>query len=187
MRRRNVQQRIGNLGARWIVGDQQTLRGDRRAIVLAGVLRVADPILRGRRERALRIIFDEAREIRDGPAIIAALELVERGVVRALLHGRVARRSHRRRSATRRNVRRRERRSVARDRTRRRRPFSPCLRRAFELAQPRIEIDVEIALALLRLLELVGQHFLLAAQARDVRSDLLDLVEEIDEPLTLDQ
>ena len=56
----------------------------------------------------------------------------------------------------------------------RRRRASPApgrRRAAFELAQPGVEIDVQVALPLLRLLELVGQHFDLAAQLRDVGLD----------------
>ena len=52
-----------------------------------------------------------------------------------------------------------------------------------ELAHARVEIDVQIALALLRLLELVSQHLDLPAQPRDVALDLLDAVEEIDQAL----
>jgi len=48
---------------------------------------------------------------------------------------------------------------------------------AFEPPQPRVEIDVEIALALLQLVLLVVQHLDLATQPGDVGFQLLDLRE----------
>jgi len=58
-------------------------------------------------------------------------------------------------------------------------------RRTLDLAQPRIEVDVEIALALLRLLELVGDDLDLPAQLRDVALQKLQLIGEIGESLPL--
>src|SRR5581483_1244649 len=55
--------------------------------------------------------------------------------------------------------------------------------RGFELAHARIEIDVQIALPLLRLRKLVGHHFELTAQLRDFGLELLDLREEIGQTL----
>jgi len=52
---------------------------------------------------------------------------------------------------------------------------------AFQLAHARVEVDIQIALALLRLLELVGQHLDLAADLGDVALQPLDVVGEIDE------
>ena len=49
-----------------------------------------------------------------------------------------------------------------------------------------VEIEIEIALPLLRLLELVGEDFLLTTKARDVGLDLLDVAKQIDERLVLD-
>jgi alpha-galactosidase len=54
------------------------------------------------------------------------------------------------------------------------------------LAQPRVEIDVEVALTLLCLLRLVVQHLDLAAQLRDIGFQLLDLAEELDQALVLE-
>ena len=48
-------------------------------------------------------------------------------------------------------------------------------RTAFQPPQSRVEIDVEIALALLQLVLLVEQDFDLSAQPCDIRFQLLDL------------
>ena len=64
---------------------QLPLRGDRTAIIAPRVLRIADPVLRRRRERAARIRLDERAERGDRARVIAALELVERSVVGTLL------------------------------------------------------------------------------------------------------
>src|SRR4029453_2771412 len=48
LRRCDVEERIRHLVARRIDRDQRALRGDRRAKILARVVRVADPILRRR-------------------------------------------------------------------------------------------------------------------------------------------
>ena len=55
---------------------------------------------------------------------------------------------------------------------------------AFDLAQPGVEVDVEVALALLRFGQLVRQHFDLAADLRDVGLDGLEVAQEV-EPLVL--
>ena len=83
----------GTFALSGIRGDELPLRGDRAAEILLRVLRVADPVLRGRRERALRIRLDERLEAGDRGAVAAGLELVERGVVGTLLVGGRRRRS----------------------------------------------------------------------------------------------
>ncbi len=127
----------------------------------------------------MRIILDERREVGDRAHIVGSLELIERGVVRALLRGRIADGTLRWRSHTGR------RRSVSCSRRIGWRRFGGR-RGCLELAQSRIEIDVQIALALLRLFELVGDHFHLSPQTRDIGLDLLDLIEEVDQPAALE-
>ena len=67
------------------VQQQLALRRDRTAIVASRVLRIAEPVLRRRGEGALRIGLDEGAEAGDRTLVVAALELVERSVVGALL------------------------------------------------------------------------------------------------------
>ena len=60
-------------------------------------------------------------------------------------------------------------------------------RRALQLAQPPIEIQIQIALALLRLIEFVGQYFVLAAQFGDVGLDVFDVLQQIHQALALER
>ncbi len=52
---------------------------------------------------------------------------------------------------------------------------------AFQLAHARVEVDVQVALAFLRLFEFVGQHFDLAADLGDVALQSFDVVGEVDQ------
>src|SRR5215475_9278027 len=87
---RDVEEGIGNLLAVGIGGQQLSLRRDRPAVIALRVLSVTLPVHRGRGERAARIRADETLEARDRGRIAAALELVEGGVVSALLGGQIA-------------------------------------------------------------------------------------------------
>ena len=134
--------------------------------------------------------LDECAERRDGARIVGALELLERRVVRALLGGGVgdrSRGSRHRRGNRARGGRRRHRAGLRRPagRGRRRRYGSRRRVRRLEPAHARVEVDVEVALPLLRLGELVRQHLDLAAHPRDVRLELLDRAEHLDQPLRL--
>src|SRR6185437_5040545 len=95
LRECDVEQRLGSLAALRPLEEQAPLRRDRCAVIAPRVLRVAEPVLRRRGERALRPGLDEAAEGGDRRLVLAALELVERAVVRALL-GRGVRRAARR-------------------------------------------------------------------------------------------
>src|SRR5512136_357578 len=77
----DVEQRVGHLLAVRIARNQLALRGDRAAEILLRKLGVADPVLRRRRERALRVRLDEGLEPADRRGIVATLELLERGIV----------------------------------------------------------------------------------------------------------
>src|SRR5438477_8758882 len=134
----DIEERIRDLGARGIRRDQRALRGDRCAIVLARVVRIAHPVLCRRGERALRIILYEGREVGDRAHVVAALELIERSVIGALLGGGIA-------YGTRRGQRtgRRRRRSPGRNTSgwrsgTGRRAFGRGLRGGLELAQSRV-------------------------------------------------
>ena len=201
--RRDVEQRVGHLLAVRKGGDQLALRGNGRAVVLLRELRIADPVLRRRRERALWIRLDEGAEASDRRRVVGGPELIVCGVVTTLLVrdvGQTGDRATGDRAADRRRCDRRSGRQRPGGRRpgwrgrgtggrghtgnrRRRRAGAARRGAAFELAQPRVEIDVEIARALLRLLLLVGQNLDLAAQPRDVGPDLLDLSEQFDEAL----
>src|SRR6185437_7612948 len=85
LRGSDVEQGVGRLAAVGELLQQLALRGDRALVIASRVLRIADPVLRRRRERAARIRLQESVESRDGAGVVAALELVERAVVRALL------------------------------------------------------------------------------------------------------
>ena len=67
------------------VVDELALGADRRTIVLERKLRIAGPVQRGRRQRALRIGACEGLEARHRGGVVAALELIKRRVVGALL------------------------------------------------------------------------------------------------------
>ena len=81
----DVEQRVRHFRIAGKCGDELPLRGDRRAIVLQRELRIADPVIGRRRERALAVVLDEGIEARDGRGVVAGLELIERDVVGALL------------------------------------------------------------------------------------------------------
>ena len=57
---------------------------------------------------------------------------------------------------------------------------SACL----DLAQPGVEIEIQVPLSLLSLLQLVGQDFILPAELGDVALDLLDISKQIDQRCT---
>jgi hypothetical protein len=57
----------------------------------------------------------------------------------------------------------------------------------FQALEPRVEIEVEIALALLDLLVLVGEHLELTAQPRDLGVDLLELADQLHHADVADQ
>ena len=200
LRRRDVEQCVGCLAAVGKVLQQLALRDDRRTIVAARVLRIANPVLRRRRERAARIRFDERRKAADRTLVVTAFEKIECGVVRALLGHAVGRIASRRRGgdnarraggAAWRRARRRQRACVRRARSRRRggvggsrvrRWRGRKRRRRLDLAQPRVKVDIQIALPLLRLLEFVRDHFDLPAQLREIALQQLHLRAEIGEP-----
>ncbi len=196
---RDVEQCVGRLAAVGKLLQQLALRGDRALVIAPRVLRIADPVLRRRRERAARIRLDESVETGDCAGVVAALELVERAVVRALLgdafrgisRGRRRCNGDRRRSgwpaaATPVEAPRRAERRRQHWRDWPARPFQRAgSRRRLDLAQSRVEVDVQVALALLRLLELVGDDLDLSAQLRDIALQDLHLVGEVGEALSL--
>ena len=135
--------RVGRLRAVGPAGEQLALRGDRALVVALAGMRHADPVLRVRRERAVRVGDEEALHRRDRERVVAELELVERRLVGLGL-------------------------AAARARPRRRPAgFSgaraPALARLLELAQARVDVEVELLLARFGGLGLVGEHLELAA------------------------
>ena len=54
-------------------------------------------------------------------------------------------------------------------------------RACLDLAQPGVEIEIQVPLSLLSLLQLVGQDFILPAELGDVALDLLDISKQIDQ------
>ena len=171
LRRADVEQRIGHLLAVRVGGDQLPLRGDGRAVVAARVLRVADPVLRRRRQRAARIASSRSRRKPTiAPAYSPRLNWSSARRRRAARMRPAASRAPRGRrwpahapgrgrqatSHGRRRVRRHPGSSGWRDRRvdgRRRRGRRG---RRFEPAHTRIEVDVQVALALLRFVQLVA-------------------------------
>ena len=174
LRGRDVEERVGHLRAVRPQLDQLPLRRDRGAIVLARELRVADPVLRRRCERAARVGLDERLEAGDGAGVVAALELVERAVVGTLLaggRGRPAARPAAAVGGTAGAIA-----AASAGAAGLAASAAAAAGRRLQLAHARIEVDVEILLPLLRLAELVGQHLDLAAQLREVAAHALDLV-----------
>src|SRR5438552_14158228 len=140
---RDVEQRIGHFLAVGERGEQLALGLDGGTKIFLRVLCVSGPIHRRRRQRTSRIAARESLEARRRRRIIATLELVERGVIRALLGGNVSG------TPLRGGKRRRPRPSCHRKGGfgRPRRCGGP--RSTLELAQTTVEIEVEIALPLL--------------------------------------
>ncbi len=76
-----LQQRVGRLARSGIVA-QQALEGrERRRIVAAHVVRLAEPVQRVRRELVLRIARDEIPQRRRRLVVLAVLQQVEGGLV----------------------------------------------------------------------------------------------------------
>src|SRR5258706_3113129 len=166
------EQRVGRLGGLRILREQLLLRGQRGAIVAHVGVADADPVVRVRGERARRIVLHEGAEGVDrGRKVVAAKEVRRRVVgldlARLVVLGR----------------------RPWRGRLRARGQAYPGLHprppprgglAAFEALQPRIEVQVEIALALLHLLVLVVQDLQLPPQARPLGVDLLELAHQLD-------
>src|SRR5258706_1954620 len=166
------EQRVGRLGGLRILREQLLLRGQRGAIVAHVGVADADPVVRVRGERARRIVLHEGAEGVDrGRKVVAAKEVRRRVVgldlARLVLLGR-------RPWSGRIGARGKPYAGIHR----RRRPGGG--RAAFEALQPRIEVQVEIALALLHLLVLVAEDLELPAQARHLGVDLLELAHQLD-------
>src|SRR6202011_1380673 len=87
---RDVEQRVGYFLAVGERGEQLALGRDGGTKILLCVLCVSGPIHRRRRQRASRIGARERLEACRRRRIIAALELIERGIVRALLGANVS-------------------------------------------------------------------------------------------------
>src|SRR5207237_2370938 len=141
-------------------GEELPLRGDRLLVVAASGIGHADPVLGVRRELARWVGDEEALHRRDGERVVAELELVERRLVGAHLRGRGFRLG---------------RGGGLRGRARR------LLARLLELAKARIDVEIEILLAALGGLGLVRERLELAAHARELVVQRLDLRGELQE------
>src|SRR5258708_10929891 len=167
------EQRIGSLGGLRILREQFLLRGQRGAIVAHVGVADADPVVRVRGERARREVLHEGAEGVDRRRKVVASKEVRGRVVGldlaglVFLCGRPWRRRVRAGGRPYANVHRRRRAAGG--------------RAAFEALQPRIEIELEAALALLHLLVRVAQDLELPAQARHLGVDLLELAHKLDD------
>ena len=150
-------------------GEKLALRGDRALVVALAGVRHADPVLRVRRERAVRIRHEEALHRRDRERIVAELELVERGLVGAHL-ARLLRLGGRGTLLPR----------LRSGRGGRSGGGRLLLASLLELADARVDVEVQVLLPLVRDLDLVRRHLELAAHLRDVGAQRFDLAREVE-------
>ena len=157
---RHRQPGIGRLRAVGVLGGNDTLRLDGALAVALGVPGVAQPVLGIGRQLAVRMLLYEGREAACSILVLAGLELIERGFVFLRFTRRIAGR-------------------FGLSRGGRVSPFGCGSGRCLELAQARVEVEVEILLTLLGRFQLVGQRFDLPAQAGDLFGLVLDLAGQI--------
>ena len=116
-------------------------------------MRAAGPVVRRRQEWAGRIGLDEVEEGVQRVLVLAGLEEVQRGFIVTGFRSRVGR-----------GIRR----------------LGFCADLRLQLAQPVVEVDVEVLLPFLRGFDFVRQHFDLPAQFGHFRLECLDLVGQFD-------